>query len=324
MLRRLPMWLLSAALLSSLSTSAARADSLLTNGFFDGGLAGWSGSGGPPAYDAAIDADDDPSSGSADLENDGSVSEGFNGFWQCVPVEPGVEYFASSRIRFTPLEVPTGYAQLAVIFFASADCSPASNLGSHHGAQVDPATQRGQWVASDVGDFQSGVVAPAGTKAAAVHLILFKQEAGGVLSINVDNLTFAEVGVPLCHGRAATIFGTSGGETLIGTPGPDVIVGLGGKDKIYGKGGDDLICGGEGDDKIFGGAGNDTIYGGGGHDVLKGGAGKDRLFGGAGNDVLRGGAGDDVLAGGQGTDRCYPGSGDSPGEKNCDVPVLFP
>ena len=323
-IRRLPLWLLAAALASAWSPTSARADSLLANGFFDGDTSGWTNGIDSPIYDSAIDADGDPASGSAELDNTAAFAQGASGFWQCIPTQPGVEYFAASKIRFTPLESKMGFARLVVTFFSSANCAPASSLESQIAPEITAADHRGEWVESDVGDFQSGFVAPAGSTAALVHLVLFKQDAGGTLSINVDNVTLAEVGVPLCHGRAATIFGTSGSETLIGTPGPDVIVGLGGKDKIYGKGGDDLICGGAGDDKIFGGAGNDTIYGGGGNDILKGGTGKDRLFGGDGNDVLRGGSGDDALIGGAGSDECHPGGGDSPSEKSCDPGVVLP
>jgi Ca2+-binding RTX toxin-like protein len=95
--------------------------------------------------------------------------------------------------------------------------------------------------------------------------------------------------VPTCHGRPATVVGTSGPDRLIGTAGPDVVVGLGGRDIVRGRGGDDVLCGGGDADRLWGGPGDDRLHGG------RDGRGAD----GAGNflvgDQLRGGAGDDLL-----------------------------
>ena len=74
--------------------------------------------------------------------------------------------------------------------------------------------------------------------------------------------------VATCHGRTATVVGTSGNDHLHGTPGDDVIVGLGGDDRIRGGGGDDVLCGGAGDDRLIGGKGDDTMFGQAGSDVL--------------------------------------------------------
>jgi hypothetical protein len=52
--------------------------------------------------------------------------------------------------------------------------------------------------------------------------------AGGVLALP----TAASAAVPTCHGRTATMVGTSAGDVLDGTSGTDVIVGLGGNDTI--------------------------------------------------------------------------------------------
>lgn len=50
----------------------------------------------------------------------------------------------------------------------------------------------------------------------------------------------------MCHGKAATIVGTSGNDQIKGTAGRDVIQAKGGNDQIWGFGGNDLICGGRG------------------------------------------------------------------------------
>jgi Ca2+-binding RTX toxin-like protein len=104
-----------------------------------------------------------------------------------------------------------------------------------------------------------------------------------------------------CHGRVATVVGTSGDDILHGTPGRDVIWGGPGNDTIYGQLGNDLICGGAGDDVIHGGRGNDEVFGG---------NGADRVFGDLGDDKVAGGAGDDDdVAGGLGIDFVNGGPG---------------
>jgi Ca2+-binding RTX toxin-like protein len=104
-----------------------------------------------------------------------------------------------------------------------------------------------------------------------------------------------------CHGRQATIVGTSGADVLRGTPGRDVIWGGPGDDTIFASLGNDLVCGGAGDDVIHGGRGNDEIYGG---------RGADRVFGDLGDDKVSGGAGDyDYVGGGLGIDTANGGPG---------------
>ena len=108
--------------------------------------------------------------------------------------------------------------------------------------------------------------------------------------------------VPRCHGRKATIIGTSGDDVLRGTPHRDVIWGGPGNDVIWGGLGNDIICGG---------AGNDLIHGGRGNDLLDGGPGTDRIFGDLGDDKVLGGSGDrDEVSGGLGIDTVSGGPGD--------------
>ncbi len=128
---------------------------------------------------------------------------------------------------------------------------------------------------------------------------------------------------PMCHGKRATIVGTSGDDVIHGTDKPDVIWGGPGNDKIYGGLGNDIICGGSGDDLIHGGRGNDWIEGGAGTDrvcgdlgaghVSGGGGGRDEGSGGLGIDAVNGGPGnEDLVRGDYGYDRMDggPGKGD--------------
>ena len=105
--------------------------------------------------------------------------------------------------------------------------------------------------------------------------------------------------VYFCHGRQATLLGTSGNDVIEGTPERDVIVAFAGADVIRGNGGSDVICGNDGRDVIYGNGGSDRIYGG---------PHKDRIYGGAGSDLLYGEGSRDVIYGNSGHDRIYGGS----------------
>lgn len=120
----------------------------------------------------------------------------------------------------------------------------------------------------------------------------------------------------VCHGREATIVGTSAAEELRGTEGDDVIVGLGGDDAIIAGGGDDLVCPGAGSDYVEAGDGADQVDGtdtgfvgpGGGVDYVDGGPGDDVLTG-SGGDSLLGRDGDDELTAADDTGHLEGGDG---------------
>ncbi|MBS1879754.1 MAG: hypothetical protein JST31_09590 [Actinobacteria bacterium] len=123
-------------------------------------------------------------------------------------------------------------------------------------------------------------------------ITVFAQSAGGAEG---------KAEAPRCHGKKATIVGTSGDDVIHGTDKPDVIVALGGNDTIYGGLGNDTICGGAGDDLIHGGRGNDLLDGGPGTDRVFGDLGDDKVLGGPGNeDEVSGGLGIDTVSGGPG------------------------
>lgn len=150
------------------------------------------------------------------------------------------------------------------------------------------------------------------TRARTARRITLRQATLTLLLCATGTVTAAPAAyaVPTCHGRPATIVGTSGDDDLRGTAGDDVIVGGGGVDQIYGGRGDDVLCSGPSqgalenrtDPTLSGGPGNDILIGGSGYDGLGGGTGDDLLIGRGGSDSLDGGAGDDVLHGGPGAD----------------------
>jgi hypothetical protein len=90
--------------------------------------------------------------------------------------------------------------------------------------------------------------------------------------------------LPVCRGKTATVFGTSGNDSLAGTA-------------------DDVVLAGDGNDSVATGSGKDTVCSGGGNDKVNAGGGKDLVLGEAGNDRMNGGPGTDTCKGGPGKDK---------------------
>jgi hypothetical protein len=312
--------LLFAALLAQLATAEpARADTILENGFFDGEVIGWTDNLHTLSFDPSLDADGFDGSGSAriaKLANDVVGEE----LVQCVDgVKPGT-YFVEARGAFAPGESASALADSFVAFYDAPGCAGVATV-MQSSAFRSTADGRGRWFNLPIGNYKKGVQAGPGTKSALVMIELHAAN-GDQISMNVDSVTLAQIGAPLCQGFSATIVGTKGPDLLIGTPGDDVIVGLGGDDVIDGRGGNDIICGGGGDDTISGGGGADLIFGNGGDDVLKGGSGDDTLVGGDGADSLSGNRGHDEIDPGPGLDCWNAGADDPASEVGCDL--LFP
>lgn len=298
--------------------AAARADTILANGFFDtASLAPWLATAGALTADGSADAQNLDTSGASRLRVPFSNATSSAFMWQCLAVPAGPQWFTAAKVRFEAEETAVGHVSIRNTFYSGPGCT--GGVTGVVGATPLPSVVRHVWYDLEVGDHTSGVSGGPTTQSALVTIELVKQGPGGPLSINVDEVTFAEIGVPLCRGRAATMFGTEGPDTLRGTPGDDVIVGLGGNDRIFGRGGDDWLCGGGDDDKLIGSGGKDYLEGGDGRDVLRGGPLPDLLAGGPGNDKLFGGAGDDTLGAGSGIDKCRAGADDPPSESLCDL-----
>ena len=288
------------ALVVLLHAAPGAAQNLVTNSQFNQSTAGWSkrlivGSA-VVGFDATIDANSSPQSGSASLSNTSATENVIVSLAQCFTASAGQKLIWGGYLRFREGEATAGNASTQLSFFDGPNCTGAALLGIG-GDQFEPATDgRGIWIDSSFGTPSVGKVAPAGTESAALHVRILKTSAGASLTVNADKLFVALAGSPKCQGQIPTIVGSNGPDTLAGTPGTDIIMGLGGPDEIFAAGGFDTVCGGGGADTLEGGPGTDILDGGAGEDVLLGGGGNDLLIGGGANDDCTGGAGNGDLA----------------------------
>jgi Ca2+-binding RTX toxin-like protein len=314
--------LLCAALLSQLlSSGPAAADTIVHNGFFDGGVIGWTDGLATLAFDLSADGDGFDGSGSA------RIAKLSNHVWpemltQCVDgIQAGGTYFLEAKVAFAAGESASAVVNSAIEFYDLPGCTGVPGVSASSPLRTT-SDGRGKWLNLPIGNYKKGIQAGAYAQSARIAIELATAN-GNTITANVDDVTLAQTGAPLCQGFSATIVGTKGADHLVGTPGDDVIVGLGGDDEIDGRGGNDIICGGGGVDTISGGSGADQIFGEGGNDILKGGSGDDTLVGGDGGDSLSGGRGHDEMDPGPGFD-CWDGGADDPAnDVGCDL-LFFP
>ncbi|HZR79862.1 MAG TPA: calcium-binding protein [Candidatus Binatia bacterium] len=295
------------------AASSAGAQNAFPNGRFDGGyfpFAADLGSGGALSYAAAVDQGGGDASGSLQLAVSPFGLQMVSASACTADVVAGSAYYAIADMHFAAGESGIGGAQVTFRAFGTTDCS-GSSLAVFPMGSISTSDGRGIWFRQKDGSIASSPrVLPAGTKSVEAEVKLHRDTTTGPITLNVDNVFFAPVGLPKCAGKTPTIGGTDAGEEIDGTPGPDVIVAFGGDDTISGGGGDDAICAGAGDDTVVGGDGKDVIFGQNGNDDLSGGAEDDRLNGGSGQDTLRGNGGKDRLVGGPGADMLAGGADD--------------
>jgi Ca2+-binding RTX toxin-like protein len=290
----------AAVLVLLLHAAPGAAQNLVTNSQFNASTAGWSkrliGGSATLGFDAGLDANASPQSGSAFLANTSATANVVVSLAQCFPASAGQKLVWGGRLRFREGEATLGNASTILSYFDGPNCTGAA-LFAIGGEQFTPLSDgRGVWLDGGFGTPSVGVVAPAGTESAALGVRILKTGAGASLTVAADKLFVALAGSPRCQGQIPTIVGSNGPDTLEGTPGTDVIMGLGGPDEIFAAGGFDVVCGGGGADTLEGGPGTDILDGGAGEDVLLGGGGNDLLIGGGSNDSCAGGAGNADLA----------------------------
>lgn len=162
-----------------LTAAPAQAANLLTNPGFDTSLAGWTPSNSSQTW-SNLDADGDPTSGSARAVVAGSDAAPFLGtvLRQCVPVNAGDTYQAGVRALVPEGQDRTGAAIAAVYFYANESCSPAGLLDNETLGAVET---EGAWE-----EISDTLTAPDGAASANLFLSLRKDQAQGELVAHFD------------------------------------------------------------------------------------------------------------------------------------------
>jgi hypothetical protein len=165
---------------------AAPATSLLANGSFDTGVAGWTTVGLALAWSPA-DAEGNPGSGSAVVTNT-SAPASFGGDWisQCVAVQPGSVLTLGGRSFIPSAQTTTGVANMQAYFFAGPGCTGGS-LGYVWTPSGGEAWTPDRWNSMDA----TGPV-PAGAQSASVEVQVTKREAGGTFTAYLDELSVVQ------------------------------------------------------------------------------------------------------------------------------------
>lgn len=173
---------LALALIAAPST----AQNLVANGNFltdlngwtqitDEGSAVWSSTG-------ALDA------GAAAMTSNAAVSGVFKRYLtQCVPVTPGASYVISHRVKFSPTDTTTGFAETGLYWDKNPDCSSYIAGDGLVTATASPGTF--------FLDTRT-ITAPANATSAFIQVGVDKMPAGGSMSVTVDNISFVPAGAP--------------------------------------------------------------------------------------------------------------------------------
>lgn len=170
--------------------ASASAQNEIQNGGFTSDLSGWQlltveGA----ATWSSKDVDGSPSSGSA-LASSTAAEAGIleAPLRQCVAVIPGASYVVSIEALFPGGQAATGKADLSIFWESNSTCD--SGYISGNGLLVDSTK-----VSADTWNPATATFpAPGGAVGALVELGVDKVEAGGSLSVNLDNISFAPVG----------------------------------------------------------------------------------------------------------------------------------
>jgi hypothetical protein len=144
---------------------------------------------GTSAWSPVLDANGSASSGSALLfstaPEGGVLVELLD---QCVPVAAGQQYVLSHKVRFADDETATGWAESVVAWFSGPICTD----GISANGMLTAKTASGVWTSTS-----ETFTAPAGAVSALVSIGVDKIEAGGQLTVNVDDVVFGLASAPV-------------------------------------------------------------------------------------------------------------------------------
>jgi len=163
---------------------------LVTGGDFATGLEAWHHDANTRGTSAWSEHDevDSPSDGSAQLVSTAPEGGVFVVLLeQCVPVAAGQPYVLSHKVRFADGETTTGGAESAVTWFSGPICTDRISGNGMLTSKTTPPV----WTPT-----ADTFTAPAGATSAIVEVGVDKFEAGGTLTVFVDDVSFAPAGAP--------------------------------------------------------------------------------------------------------------------------------
>ncbi len=183
------------------ASTQSLAQNLVANPSFDIHLGGWynfgPAGGSSTAWDP-LDSGGSSVSGSALLTNTAASGTSASGLWQCVPVVPGVSYFASMKVLVPGAVASGGYPALQVNWFAGTNCG---GMISPTSTQFAPASDVWTTVRT------SPATAPPNAITALVQPYIFKTSAGGTYQAWVDDIGLMPASSTLTIPASASIHG---------------------------------------------------------------------------------------------------------------------
>jgi hypothetical protein len=169
-------------LCTTVPSSIALAQNLLTNPNFNQNISGWTAIPAGTATWDATDIDASPSSGSARVTNSGSQAQ----FQQCVAVSPGAKYDLIAHMRIPSGQAGTGAAFIAINYYASAGCSGASRGSS----STSGVSETGRWL----GDSLFARPSINGDALSAMVSLVVTRTTGSTFAAQFDSIQFGPAG----------------------------------------------------------------------------------------------------------------------------------
>jgi hypothetical protein len=180
------------AVLLAAQAAPLAAQNLLGNPGFQTSLSNWLIVGSHASWDATLDADGNPNSGSANGFFDAPTANGVDGVVaQCVPVTVGTTYHFGGKIFVAEHNSAAGGAFYLLVPFPTADCSGPPPPGPI--VETPEVTAVGSWddsIATFHDSFAKSVLFTA----------VLAPESGGRLSANFDNAVLALGAAPCVPG----------------------------------------------------------------------------------------------------------------------------